>query len=592
MVLVTIDTLRADHVGLYGDAGARTPVLDRLGQQGAWFAHAFAPAPITLTSHASILTGRYPVGHLARHNGVLMDGEVPTLAVTLKAAGFRTGAFVSAFPLDKRFGLARGFDVYDDRTPRGADGRRANERPGADTVAAALEWVRARSRATRAESRAPNLERLFLWVHLFEPHAPYEGDPSRPAIARYDEEIARADALVGRLLDGLGPLAADAMVVVAGDHGEAFGEHGETGHSIFVYDTTLRVPLVIAGPGIAPGRRVPDAVSLVDLAPTILAQLAVAPMPGMDGVDLGPTLAGRLLGSRLLYAESFAPLIDFGWAPLRAVRAEGWKYIAAPRPELYHVAEDSGEQANLAVREPTRAAALAARADRYGDTELARDRAAADREAAERLRALGYAAGAPAQTRSRPDPKDRIDIASALAQVTSGEVRGAAAERRLEEVLRQDRTNAVAHVRLGVLLEERGRCDLATPHLQAAITAAYPSADPAIALAACRERAGQHAAAIQTLAASRRVEPGNPVVEANIGVIEMEAGRTAEAVATLREAVRLDPDFLEARFNLVRALARAGRRDEARTEVAELLRRLPADAPQRGETARLQRALD
>ena len=236
VLLITIDTLRADHVGAYGAPGARTPVLDGLARDGVRFERAWAPTPITLPSHASLLSGQYPPSHGARHNGIAIGAAVPTLATTLKEAGFATGAFVSAFPLDRRFGLARGFDVYDDELPRSEDGRPLNERPGAETVTRAIAWLSAHGDA-----------RVFLWVHLFEPHAPY-GVPGSGASAeaRYADEVATADREVGRLTGALGDRASSTLIVATADHGEAFGEHGETGHSLFVYDSTLRVPLLLA----------------------------------------------------------------------------------------------------------------------------------------------------------------------------------------------------------------------------------------------------------------------------------------------------------------------------------------------------------
>ena len=235
-------------------------MLDRLARDGVRFDHAYAAAPITLTSHASLMTGRYPPGHGARHNGMRLDLKTPTLAERFAAAGYTTAAFVAAFPLDRRFGLIKGFQTYGDVMPRDASGHVANERPGRLVVDEALAWLGAHRQ-----------EKFFLWVHLFEPHAPY-GDPAdrRPAIARYDDDIAEADAQVGRLLDGLGDLRAGTLIVAAGDHGEAFGEHGEVSHSIFTYDTTLRVPLVVTGAGLAPGTREEMAVSLVDVAPTVV----------------------------------------------------------------------------------------------------------------------------------------------------------------------------------------------------------------------------------------------------------------------------------------------------------------------------------
>ena len=338
LVLITIDTLRADRVGAYGYARARTPHIDALAARGVRFEHAFATAPITLPSHASLMTGRYPPGHGSRHNGIKVDDKVPTLAKALSAAGFTSGAFVSAFPLDRRFGLNDGFAAYDDKMPREGRKRAENERAGRLTVDQAIAWL-------RLTPPGPG-NRLFLWVHLFEPHAPY-GDPKsgRPALDRYDDEIAESDVQVGRVIEALGPEAASSLIVVAADHGEAFGEHGEVSHSLFVYDTTLRVPLIVAGPGTRPVV-VTSPVSLVDVAPTVLRLLGVTPFDA-DGIDLAPSFGGAALAARELYAESFAPLLDFGWSPLRSLRRDSFKYIEAPKPELYNLSSDAGEASNI-----------------------------------------------------------------------------------------------------------------------------------------------------------------------------------------------------------------------------------------------------
>jgi tetratricopeptide (TPR) repeat protein len=579
VLLITIDTLRADSVGAYGARAAETPALDSLARDGARFDRAWAPAPITLPSHASLLSGRYPPAHGARHNGMAVGDAVPTLATALKGAGFATGAFVSAFPLDRRFGLARGFDVYDDELPRTADGRPLNERPGAQTVDRAIDWL-----AARGEPR------LFLWVHLFEPHAPY-GTPSEGASAeeRYAREVTAADREVGRLLGALGARAADTLIVATADHGEAFGEHGETGHSIFVYDTTLRVPLVMRGPAIPRGSVVADDVSLVDL-PATIAALTGLPAFQSEGRSLAGAVAGGRIEPRPLYAESFAPLFDFGWAGLRAVREGGWKYVAAPRPELYDTARDPGEATNLLEAEGDRAARLEATAARWGPAEPVAAPPPPDVSA--RLGALGYVGGArrPASA-ARPDPKDRIDVAARMALVTSGEVRGEAAIAALEAILRADPGNPQARLRLGFAQLERDRCDAARPHLQAALEAGVPSADAGLGLAECQGRAGDLDGARRSLAAALAAEPGNPVALANLGVLALERGRPAEAIPQLREALALEPRLLPARFALARALARTGDRAGALAEARDLLARLPADAPQRPEVERLVTAL-
>jgi arylsulfatase A-like enzyme/Flp pilus assembly protein TadD len=585
VVLITIDTLRADHVGAYGFASAQTPTMDALAREGVRFDKAWAPAPITLTSHASLLTGRYPPGHGARHNGVVMNGAVPALASALEAAGFQTAAFVSAFPLDRRFGLQRGFDVYDDELPRAAGGRQENERPGAETVSRAIAWLQ----------RQPPAARVFLWVHLFEPHAPY-GDPrqasSRPAMSRYDDEVAVADREAGRLVGALGERTATALVVVAGDHGEAFGEHGEIGHSIFVYDTTLRVPLIFKGPRVPKGVAIADDVSLVDVAPTILALLDASPMD-VDGRSLLPTFGGTHMDSRVIYAESFAPLLDFGWASLRTVRDGQWKYIAAPKPELYDLTRDAGETSNRIGEDPQRAARLDSQTARWSAPELTAQAGAASSETTARLRSLGYVGGAgPARGGgSRPDPKDRIALAARIASVTSGEVQGDALIPTLEAIVKDDPQNPQAHLRLGYAELERDRCARAEPHFRAALAGSLPSADAGLGLANCLGRRGDLRGAGEALEVAQAAEPGNPVVVANLGLLAARQNQLPRAIEQFRRALSIDPARLEVRFELARVLARSGDREGAAREAQILLTQLPADAPQRPEVERLLAAL-
>ena len=588
LVLVTIDTLRADHVGAYGYRAGTTPSLDRIAQGGVRFDRAYAPAPITLASHASMLTGRYPAGHGARDNLMPVNASVPTLATVLHDQGFQTAAFIAAFPLDHRFGLSRGFDVYSDRMPRGPEGKLLNERPGRQVVDEALGWLEAHRGG-----------RFFLWVHLYEPHAAY-GDQAHAAgrspIERYDDEIRTADGQVGRLLDGLGPVLADTIVIVVGDHGEAFGEHGEIGHSIFVYDTTLHVPWVMMGPGItARGAAITDPVCLIDLAPTLLALLGTGKIDA-DGVNVRPLIDGGHLPARDLYAESFAPLVDFGWSPLRALRSGAWKTIAAPRPEMYDIERDPNETTDVTALHPDVQKKFADRIDRYSPAELAQSPDAivtSDREAATRLRALGYVQGTreKATATGRADPKDRRELAARMGLVVSGELQGKALEDALRAILRDDPGNPQAHLRLGDCLLDQAQWAEAERHFSVAITGDLPSVDAYLGLAACQSALGRRDASEQTLRKAHELEPDNPVVSANLGILESQAGRADQAIRSLTEALVVDPDFHEARFNLALAYARAGRRQDAERAARDLLSRLPADAPQRPEVERLIAAL-
>ncbi len=580
VLLITIDTLRADHVGSYGSTGARTPALDRLAAEGVQAEHAWAAAPLTLPSHASILSGLYPPSHGSRHNGVAVLDTVPTLASVLKAKGLATAAFVSAFPLDRRFGLARGFDVYDDEMPRPEGGAPLNERAGRDTVDRATAWL-----ASHAA------QPFFLWVHLFEPHAPY-GDPSAggsPRV-RYAAEVTTADQQVDRLLRALGPADAHTLVVATSDHGEAFGEHGEIGHSVFVYDTTLRVPLLLRGPGVPVGVQIKGDVSLVDVAPTILD--VFGGVIDADGRSLVPAFTSGRADSRTIYAESFAPLLDFGWASLRSVRADGWKFIAAPAPELFDLRQDPAETRNVIAAQAARGADMDAQVSRWSGPELSAP-AKVSTDAARRLQSLGYLQGSPSSVGAgrRADPKDRVAVASRIAEVTSGEVQGAALIAALNAILRDDPRNPQAHLRLGYTYLNDGHCAKAEPHLRAALDAGVPSADAGLGLAICRSQAGDGPGARGALLAARASEPGNPVVAANLGLLALEENRLNEATHELRVALDRDPLLHEARFGLARALARAGNRPAAAAEGQVLLGLLPASAPQRPEVERFLRAL-
>ncbi|HET9300886.1 MAG TPA: sulfatase, partial [Candidatus Polarisedimenticolaceae bacterium] len=319
VVLITMDTVRADHLGCYGGSAA-TPKLDALARAGARFDQATAAAPLTLPSHATILSGLLPPAHGLRNNGGgALPGTVETLATRLSSAGYRTGAFVGAFVLDHRFGLGRGFDVYDDAITRGdrvADALEA-ERPGNVVVDRALEWL----------ARDPGGKPFFLWVHLYDAHAPYAPpSPYREQYAGrlYDGEIAFVDAQVGRILAAVGP---GALVAVVADHGEALGDHGEETHGLLLYQPTLRVPLLVQGPGIRAGTVVERAVGLADLAPT-LASLAGTSLKA-DGRDLSAALrSGEEPPSADVYSETEYPRL-FGWAGMAALRRGARKHIAS-----------------------------------------------------------------------------------------------------------------------------------------------------------------------------------------------------------------------------------------------------------------------
>ena len=410
LVIVTIDTLRADRLGCYGNRGVATPRLDHIAAGGALFEQAAVHVPLTRPSHVSIFTGLLPAEHGIRDNvSPSLASDVPSLAPMLKAAGFRTGAFVSSIVLSRQSGLNRGFDDYSDRFEIDADDARflnTIQRPGDVAMREALAWIPSAGDG-----------RFFAWIHLYDPHDPYE--PPEPYASRYagrpyDGEVAWTDELMGRLEGGLERLGLQdkTLLVVTSDHGEGLGEHGETVHGFFVYESTLRVPLIVRGPGVAPGRRMKGVARSVDLLPSVLDLLGVPAPAGWKGSgrSLAPVLRGTaaMATSEPAYAESLLPLLHYGWSDLRALRDGRWKYIQAPRPELYDLEADPGETRDLAAEMPARAEALrnglAAHLSR--ERAVKTDAAGVPADLLEKLGALGYlGAGAP---RSAPGTRPRI----------------------------------------------------------------------------------------------------------------------------------------------------------------------------------------
>ena len=363
VLLVTIDTLRADRLGCYGHAPPTSPVLDRLAAQGIRYTAAFTPVPLTLPSHATMFTGVEPAVHGIFNNGQgRLPRELPTLAEELSAQGYATAAFVSSAALAPGFGLERGFQLYRD-FGLGAAGSLHAEQAAAVTVDAAFSWL------DRIGDR-----RFFLWVHLFDPHIPYDPPPEYRArfLDPYDGEVAYTDAQVGRLLQRLdqGPLARRTAVCVLGDHGEGLGDHGEQTHGVFLYDTTVRIPLLVRVPGGPRGVVREELVSTQLLRPTVRRWAGL----GEGEPDLlRPPEGGSV------YLETRYPLISCGWSPLEGWRTAEWKYIRAPRPELYAVTTDPGEERNRWEGEPNRVRALADRLEEHRAGLAARAPAAAGR---------------------------------------------------------------------------------------------------------------------------------------------------------------------------------------------------------------------
>ena len=437
LLLISLDTVRADALGSYGYAKAQTPRLDALAAQGLRFEQATTVAPLTLPAHSSLLTGTFPASHGVRDNGGFYLGdEQVTLAEVLRGEGYRTGAFVGAFVLDSRWGTNQGFDRYFDEfdlSEMKGGGMASVQRKGDEVIAEALRWL-------GEESDAP----FFGWVHLYDPHTPYEApEPYRSRFPRtrsgaYDAEIAWTDELVGRLLDGLAELGhlEDTLVVVLGDHGEALGEHKELDHGFFIYDEVVQIPLMIAGPGV-PSRVVPDQVRIVDVMPTALELLHVEAPASVQGTSLVPLSRGEEL-ELLALSETWYPKYHYGWSELTAVRNGRYKFIQAPRRELYDLVEDPGELENLAAENSHRAdaleRALGELLEQVTSEAASRGPSTMDPETEERLQALGYLGGSISarnlEDRPRGDPKDKIGLFNLLRKASQD-----ALEERIDEAI-------------------------------------------------------------------------------------------------------------------------------------------------------------
>jgi arylsulfatase A-like enzyme/Flp pilus assembly protein TadD len=600
VLLVTIDTLRADALGIYGGR-AQTPALDRLAREGVRFEFAHAHAVVTLTSHASILTGLYPFQHGLRDNsGYRLPAGARTAASLFRQAGYTTGAFVAAFPLHSRFGLNEGFDVYDDHFGETRDPTEfvMPERPATAVVPLARNWI-GRHQA----------DRWFAWVHVFDPHAPYRPPPPFDALYApnlYAGEVAATDAALLPLFDDVRAASRPTLVVVTSDHGEALGEHGEASHGLFAYESTLRVPLILAeiGAGSRTGggevSRAPA--SHVDVLPTLL---------DAAGVPVPSELAGRSLVQasersgaaqpRISYFEAMGGMLNRGWAPLSGVLVGYDKLIDLPLPERYDLASDVAEATNLFGRDPGRDRTLAGVLNSFAAARPA-GRLAEDADAAARLRALGYVSGGPVaklEFTEADDPKRLIalddDVHRAVEAVVAGRSSDAEViyrhviERRPDMALayrhlafllarRGDLSGAIELLRravqagvtdprvwtlLGEYLADSGRTTQAIEILEASSRAPDADADTLNTLGIAYAQAGRRDAARRAFERVLTINPGSSVPFENLGMLALEQRDLPTARARFEHAVAVDPRSSRAHSGLGVVLQRSGERERA-----------------------------
>jgi arylsulfatase A-like enzyme/tetratricopeptide (TPR) repeat protein len=603
VLLVTIDTLRADALSAYGGK-ARTPNIDRLAAHGARFDFAHAHAVVTLVSHASILSGRYPYDHGIRDNtGYRFPQSMPTAATVLKTQGFATGAFVGGFPLDHRFGLNVGFDVYDDNlAPPTGVGAEAGERERrADAVvSSAVKWI------------GDQKGKWFSWVHVYDPHVTYS--PPQEFLAQYPNEpyygeVAWTDFALGRLFDQLSALPRKTLVIVTADHGEGLGDHGELTHSLFAYESTLHVPLIVAELGgaqtAAPrGVVIETPVRHVDLLPTILDAVgaprgAITGPSRMPGTSLIPLIAAGSGDDRPSYFEAMSANLARGWAPLRGVLVGREKFIDLPIAELYDLKDDSKELRNVFPIRTDRGNVLINTLKSFNDAPPGRPQTETV-EVKESLRALGYIGGGAAAPKEKyteaDDPKRLIELEQTMAEAMTAfrqgrnddAIRGyrSVIDRRpdtedayrklalvywrtnqpqlaiavLEAALRNGVTQDEVKIRLGEYLARSGQTARA---IQLLSSFAGDDPDALIALGNTYQLAGRTADAVKTFERLAKVDPKNGIAYENIGIARLESRDFAAAEAALRKAIDVDASLGGAYTALGVVLARTNRRAEA-----------------------------
>jgi arylsulfatase A-like enzyme/Flp pilus assembly protein TadD len=539
VLLVTIDTLRADALSSYGGP-ARTPNIDRLAAGGARFTFAHSHTVVTLPSHTSILSGLLPYEHGMRDNsGFRVRPGTPTLATRLKARGFATGAFVGGFPLTKRFGLTPGFDVYDDQMPesRSAIEIAMPERRADVVVSRALDWI----------GKQP--AHFFAWVHVFDPHSPYKppADLAIPYSAQpYYGEVAFVDRALGPLFDKLATLSRPTLVIVTADHGESLGEHGELTHGMFAYEATLHVPLIVAR--VEPGRTsgagvVIDApVRHIDIVPTVLDAVGAEADSRLLGSSLRAVIAGGQSGDRPDYFESMTYNLVRGWAPLRGVIAKRNKYIDLPIPELYDLSADPKETRNLTSTTRDRVQVLTNLLRTYNiDPPNRPGRESAEATAA--LKSLGYVQGsAPARASytEADDPKRLVELDRDLHTATTLMQDGRRDEAIgvLKSVIARRSDTADAYISLAHAYWEGGQPQLAISSLEHALSSGAPDRDVRIRLGIYL--AESHAGAARAIALLEGMSSEDVEALNGLGIAYGDAGRYADAIATFRKVLALD----------------------------------------------------
>lgn len=550
VLLVTIDTLRADRLGAFGSKRLLTPSLDELAARSSVFTRAYAHTTTTLPSHTNILLGLTPSFHGVHDNlNFVVRQEFTTLAEHLGGRGYATGAFIGGFPLVSYFGLDQGFSIYDDSFgPQAAKARAADiaagERPAAEVWASAQKWLRGRS--------SP----WFLWVHFYDPHEPYDPpEPYKTRFARtpYDGEVAYADAVFGDILKELRDqgLEETTLIICVGDHGESLGEHNETTHGFEAYNTTLWVPLIVHVPGLAP-RVIGQNVSHVDLFPTVCDAVGLDRPDPLQGRSLLPLMRGQKLADRPVYFESLSPYYNMGWAPLRGIIDRQTKFIDSPQPEVYDLQRDFGETDNRAGEGAVGALKKKLEAIVRSQTspESAKAERASDRATLEKMRSLGYVASLPGRRRTAFGPEDSVAAllpyhnraVQALELHRAGKTAEGIAV--LREVLSARKNISAAYLALAAIYKDQDKMEDALAVLRDGLEALPENYDIYFQHLTDLFESGQFDAVLQAFEPQAFPQAGfDPVIWNCVGMAQWKKGETTEALDSLERALAIDGEF-------------------------------------------------
>lgn len=532
VVLITLDTVRADHLHCYGYQKIKTPEIDAIAARGVLFEKALAQTPLTGPSHASMFTGTNPNVHMVRDNGFALQPSSVTLATDLKTHGWDTAAFISTSVLKKYFGFGQGFTTYDDQMPQIGSGKAAPSRPANITVEHAIQWL-------TVQPKKP----FFLWVHLYDAHRPYSppmkfrqeypGDP-------YDAEIAFEDEQVGRLLKAVSQISSlnNTMIILLSDHGESLGQHGEYEHGIFLYDTTVRIAWMMAGPGIPAGVRDQQQAREIDLLPTVLDLLGGNISSFVQGTSMVPAFSGESIPSTYSYEETLVPKIDMGWAELRGIHTAHWMYIRAPRPELYNLDKDPEELNNVIGLHPTEYRELDAQLKKLSPMEKSSTEVLAmkrmDQQTLKQLQSLGYVADFSARNielnGKGDDPKDHIATLKTLETIAD--------------------TSNISGVQELELLQRALKNDPANPTLYGRLIQAYV-------------HIGQYSRAMQVSMDALNHHIHDETLFSRIANLYLREGNVKEAISYYQQAEQMNPLDVEGQTDLATAYLQVDRLADA-----------------------------